>query len=74
MTQEERDQIMTLIEQVDQEHQQRPYSHLAFLIECVKQAFSREVWEEVAEERNRDHHLPLSSLFPGRTPPDEQES
>lgn len=65
---------MDLVEKVDTEQTTSRSSHLAFLLECVKQAFSREVWEEVAEERNRDHHVSLSSLFPGRTPQKEQES
>ena len=74
MTQEERDHIMDLVEKVHTEQTTSRSSHLAFLLECVKQAFSREVWEEVADERNRDHHVPLSSLFPGRAPQKEQES
>ena len=43
MTQEERDHIMDLIEKVHTEQTDSASSHLAFLLECVKQAFSREV-------------------------------
>lgn len=87
ITEEEKKHLMELIDQAERDERikeaatplpegVKPYSHICFVIECVKQLFSREVWEEVADERNawfRQH--PLSDLLPGRTPGEtEQEN